>query len=262
MNTANWHDFQEPMHTGGIPPGGLRPSTAQLLIVEDDPDIGSLLAYTLQAARYRTTVAADCELAWQILNDNCPDLVLLDWMLPDRSGLELLQQMRQNIGLRDIPVIMLTARSTAADRACGLENGANDYIVKPFSPRELCVRIHKQLCKPSSKVPGTPEVTGMSLHPQGCRVCINGTFIELGPTLFRLLQQLVNNSGRLLTRKQLLDTVWGRDVYVEERTLELHIQRLRRILAPFQRAELIETVRACGYCFSESSPHSREEESA
>ncbi|MCG6899145.1 MAG: response regulator [Gammaproteobacteria bacterium] len=259
MKIANRHDFQEPIHSGGIPPRGPRPSAARLLIVEDDPDISSLLAYTLQAARYRTTVAADCELAWQILNDNSPDLVLLDWMLPDRSGLELLQQMRQNIGLRDIPVIMLTARSTALDRACGLENGVDDYIVKPFSPRELCVRIHKQLCKPGSKAPGNPDVTGISLHPQGGRVCVNGTFVELGPTLFRLLQQLVNNSGRLLTRKQLLDTVWGRDVYVEERTLELHIQRLRKILAPFQMAELIETVRACGYCFSESTLHSREE---
>jgi two-component system phosphate regulon response regulator PhoB len=259
MENTSQHDYQKSGYTGGIPPRHEKHSAAKLLIVEDDPDVSSLLVYTLQTAHYRTTAAADCRRARQILADSRPDLVLLDWGLPDVSGLELLRQIRRDTGLRDIPVIMLTARGEAADRVCGLESGADDYIVKPFSPRELCARINNHLRIPCTRPSSIPDISGVSLYPQDYRICVNGNFIELGPTLFKLLWQLLNNRERLLTRRQLLDSVWGSNMYIEERTLEAHIQRLRGILAPFHKAELIQTVSGAGYRFSEHSQLAIEE---
>jgi two-component system phosphate regulon response regulator PhoB len=251
MENTSQHDYQKPAYTGGIPSRHKNHPSAKLLIVEDDPDISSLLVYTLQTAHFLTTEAADCERARQILTDSRPDLVLLDWGLPDVSGLELLRQMRQDTGLRDIPVIMLTARGEAADRVRGLESGADDYIVKPFSPRELCARINNHVRIPGTRPSSIPDICGVLLYPQDYRICVNETCIELGPTLFRLLWQLMNNRERLLTRRQLLNSVWGSSVYIEEHTLDAHIQRLRRILAPFHKAELIQTVSGAGYRFSE-----------
>jgi len=251
MENTSQHDYQNPVYTGDIPSRHKNHFAAKLLIVEDDPDISSLLVHTLQTARFSTTAASDSKGARQILTDSRPDLVLLDWGLPDMSGLELLSQMCQDAGLRDIPVIMLTARGEAADRVRGLEGGADDYIVKPFSPRELCARINNHLRIPRSRQSGIPDICDVSLYPQDYRICVNETFIELGPTLFRLLWQLMNNREMLLTRRQLLNSVWGGSVYIEERTLDAHIQRLRKILAPFHKAELIETVSGTGYRFSE-----------
>jgi two-component system phosphate regulon response regulator PhoB len=259
MEHTSQHNYQKPVYSGGIPSRHDKHSATKLLIVEDDPDVSNLLVYTLQSAHYCTTAAADCKRARQILTDSRPDLVLLDWGLPDVSGLELLRQMRQDTGLRDIPVIMLTARGEAADRARGLESGAVDYIVKPFSPRELCARINNHLRIPGARPSSIPDICGVSLYPQDYRICVNETFIELGPTLFKLLWQLMHNRERLLTRRQLLNSVWGSSVYIEERTLDAHIQRLRKILAPFHKAEMIQTVSGAGYRFCEHNRLATEE---
>jgi two-component system phosphate regulon response regulator PhoB len=204
-------------------------SRARLLVIEDDLDISSLLVYTLGNARFDTVTATDCKTAWEILLGSPPDLVLLDWMLPDMSGIELLQRIRREATLENVPVIMLTARGEESDRVRGLETGADDYIVKPFSPRELCARIRNRLRITSSNNTDTLCVNGLVLDQASYRTSVNGNPIDLGPTEFRLLRHFMNNPERVLTRSQLLDRVWGTNVYIEERTVDVHIRRLRRI---------------------------------
>ncbi len=227
---------------------------ARLLVVEDDLDISSLLLYTLDNARFDTVAAPDCKTAWEILLESPPDLVLLDWMLPDLSGIELLQRIRLEPTLEQVPVIMLTARSEESDRVRGLETGADDYIVKPFSPRELCARIRNRLRITSNKNADTLRINGLVLDQVSYRTSVNGNPIELGPTEFRLLRHFMNNTERVFTRSQLLDRVWGTNVYIEERTVDVHIRRLRKALEPHHKSNLIQTVRGAGYRFSAQTP--------
>jgi two-component system phosphate regulon response regulator PhoB len=227
---------------------------ARLLVVEDDSDISSLLLYTLNNAHFDTLAAPDCKTAWEILRENPPELVLLDWMLPDMSGIELLQRMRREPSLETVPVIMLTARSEESDRVRGLETGADDYIVKPFSPRELCARIRNRLRISSNSNTETLSINGVVLDQVSYRTSVNGKPIELGPTEFRLLRHFMNNTERVFTRSQLLDRVWGTNIYIEERTVDVHIRRLRKALEPYQKSDLIQTVRGAGYRFSAQNP--------
>jgi two-component system phosphate regulon response regulator PhoB len=257
MNTVN----QTEARLRSSPPGESRQADThngshrpRLLIVEDDLDISSLLLYTLDNAHFDTIAAPDCKTAWEILLDNPPELVLLDWMLPDMSGIELLRRIRQEPTLENVPVIMLTARGEESDRVHGLETGADDYIVKPFSPRELCARIKNRLRISSNSNADILSINGVVLDQVSYRTSVNGNPIELGPTEFRLLRHFMNNTERVFTRSQLLDRVWGTNVYIEERTVDVHIRRLRKVLEPYHKSNLIQTVRGAGYRFSAQNP--------
>jgi len=226
---------------------------ARLLIVEDDPDISCLLVYILENAGYHTTAVADCNRAWHAMSSSRPDLILLDWMLPDMSGVDFLRRLRGHSGFSDLAVIMVTARSEEADRVRGLEGGADDYIVKPFSNRELCARVSVRLRAIRANTSSTLLTAGLSLDQRSYRVTVGDSSILLGPTEFRLLRYFMKNIDRVLTRGQLLDSVWGANVYIEERTVDVHIRRLRKALEPCQKDDLIQTVRGTGYRFSGQS---------
>jgi two-component system phosphate regulon response regulator PhoB len=222
----------------------------RLLVVEDDPDISEMLAYALKSQDCHVMAVSDCQSAWREMADSPPNMVLLDWMLPDMSGIELLRRMRREPRLREIPVIMLTARGEEADRVRGLESGADDYVVKPFSIRELKARINAHLRKQVNDRATTFSIDGLVLDQESHRTTVDGQLIELGPTEFRLLRHFMSHRDRVFTRTQLLDTVWGTNVYIEERTVDVHIRRLRQALEPFGKAHLIQTVRGAGYRFS------------
>ena len=222
----------------------------RILVVEDDPDISAMLEYTLSNPDRRVIAVSDCQRALVELAGVVPNLVLLDWMLPDMSGIELLRRMRREPRLQEIPVIMLTARGEEADRVRGLECGADDYVVKPFSIRELKARINTHLRKQVNERTTTFQVDGLVLDQESYRTTVDGQPIELGPTEFRLLRHFMNHRDRVFTRSQLLDTVWGANVYIEERTVDVHIRRLRKALEPFSKEHLIQTVRGAGYRFS------------
>jgi len=222
----------------------------RVLVVEDDPDISTMLEYTLTNSDCRVITVSDCQNATRELAGTTPNLILLDWMLPDMSGIELLRKIRRDARLRDIPVIMLTARGEEADRVRGLESGADDYVVKPFSIRELKARVNTHLRKQVSDCTTTYSIDGLVLDQESYRTTVNGESIELGPTEFRLLRHFMSHRDRVFTRSQLLDTVWGTNVYIEERTVDVHIRRLRKTLEPFGKEHLIQTVRGAGYRFS------------
>jgi len=227
---------------------------ARLLVVEDDRDISSLLLHTLGNAGFSSVAAPDCRSAWEILERTPPDLVLLDWMLPDMSGIELLGRIRRQATLAAVPVIMLTARGEESDRVRGLETGADDYIVKPFSPRELCARINSRLRIAGNHKTGTLSTAGLTLDQISHRTSADGQPIALGPTEFRLLRHFMSHVERVFSRSQLLDQVWGTNVYIEERTVDVHIRRLRKALEPHHKDSLIQTVRGAGYRFSARRP--------
>lgn len=224
---------------------------AKILIVEDEPAIQELLAFNVMQAGFQALRAEDAESAWQQIRANSPDLILLDWMLPNTSGIVLAKQLRSEACSCDIPIIMLTARGDERDKIMGLESGADDYITKPFSPRELMARIRAVLRR---HIPVMPEETvsigGMALSPTAHRAYANGRSLELGPTEFRLLQFFMTHPERVYSRAQLLDQVWGTQVFVEERTVDVHIRRLRAALEPMKMDQLIQTVRGSGYRFS------------
>jgi len=224
---------------------------AKILIVEDEPAIQELLAFNVMQAGFQALRAEDGESAWQQIRDALPDMILLDWMLPNTSGVILAKQFRADARTRDIPIIMLTARGDERDKILGLESGADDYITKPFSPRELMARIRAVLRR---HIPAMPDesvaVNGLELSPASHRVTANGTAIELGPTEFRLLHFFMTHAERVYSRTQLLDQVWGTQVFVEERTVDVHIRRLRAALEPVAKDNVIQTVRGSGYRFS------------
>ena len=226
---------------------------AKVLIVEDEPAIQELLAFNVMQAGFQPLRAEDADSAWQQIRGNLPDLILLDWMLPNTSGVILAKQFRADARTKDIPIIMLTARGEERDKILGLESGADDYITKPFSPRELMARIRAVLRR---HVPQMPEETvvagGLVLSPSSHRVTAQGKGIELGPTEFRLLHFFMSHAERVYSRTQLLDQVWGTQVFVEERTVDVHIRRLRAALEPYGMDNLIQTVRGSGYRFSTS----------
>ena len=222
--------------------------TPVILAVEDEPAILELLKVNLVDAGYEVLTALDAESAEQQLKDVLPDLVLLDWMLPGRTGLDWARTLRANARTRELPIIMLTARADEADKVAGLEAWVDDYVTKPFSPRELKARIKAVLRRRAPEAAQEPLEVGPLKHDPGThRVTAHGAAVALGPTEFRLLRFFLARPERVHTRMQLLDQVWGDHVYIEERTVDVHIRRLRLALEPFGHAGMIETVRGTGY---------------
>ena len=226
---------------------------ATILVVEDEPAIQELIAYNLKQAGHQALRADNAEQALNLVSNALPDLVLLDWMLPGLSGIEFARRLRADKRTRTVPIIMLTARSEEQDKLAGLDTGADDYITKPFSPRELMARIKAVLRRRAPEM--TDDVVqagGLKLDPASHRVTGHGKPVELGPTEFRLLHFLMTHAERVHSRTQLLDQVWGDHVFVEERTVDVHIRRLRKALEPTELDRLVQTVRGTGYRFSAS----------
>jgi two-component system phosphate regulon response regulator PhoB len=225
--------------------------TANILVVEDEPAIQELLAFNVTQCGYRAIQAGDADSALALINRALPDLILLDWMLPGMSGVELARRLRADQRTHNIPIIMLTARTDERDKVLGLESGADDYITKPFSPRELMARIRAVLRRRAPQMSDElVRVEGLELSPVTHRVNANGQNIDLGPTEFRLLHFFMTHVERVYSRSQLLDQVWGDHVFVEERTVDVHIRRLRQALEPSGLDNLVQTVRGSGYRFS------------
>lgn len=223
----------------------------KILLVEDEAPIREMLGYTLMKEGYTFREAADVEEARPLLADDRPDLLLLDWMLPGMNGVDYARRIRNNPDTRDIPIIMLTARGEEADKVRGLDTGADDYITKPFSTRELLARIRAVMRRTkNTDVEGIISVKGLALDPETFRVTVDEKIVEISPTEFRLLHFFITHPERVYTRGQLLDQVWGQNVYVEERTVDVHIRRLRKTLEPYNYSHLIQTVRSVGYRFS------------
>lgn len=224
---------------------------ANILLVEDEPAIQELIAFNLTQAGHHVMRADSVEVAQNMVRSALPDLILLDWMLPGISGIDYARKLRADERTRQIPLIMLTARSDEADKIAGLDTGADDYITKPFSPRELQARIKAVLRRRSPDATDDPvEVKGLRLDPITHRVTANGAELSLGPTEFRLLHFFMTHAERVYSRTQLLDQVWGDHVFVEERTVDVHIRRLRAELEKTGHDVLVQTVRGTGYRFS------------
>jgi two-component system phosphate regulon response regulator PhoB len=222
-----------------------------ILIVEDEKPIRDMIAFGLRRAGFLVREAEDSKEARSQIADARPDLLLVDWMLPDQSGLELTRAIKRNKETQDLPVILLTARAEEQDKVAGLEGGADDYVTKPFSPRELLARIQAVLRRTSPAAAGEAiEAGAIRLDLASHRVMAGDQTIALGPTEYRLLQFFMEHPERVYSRSQLLDRVWGGNVYVEERTVDVHIRRLRKALEPYQCDELVQTVRGSGYRFS------------
>ena len=232
---------------------------SSILVVEDEPAIAELIAVNLQHAGHYPIRAYNAEQATALMSDVLPDLVLLDWMLPGKSGVAFAKDLRANERTKQIPIIMLTARSEEQDKIMGLEAGADDYVTKPFSPKELLARIKAVLRRRAPQLTDdVVVVSGLRLDPATHRVMAsqetgdNPIRLELGPTEFRLLHFLMTHPERVHSRSQLLDQVWGDHVFVEERTVDVHIKRLRAALAPAGYSNMIETVRGSGYRLAKS----------
>ena len=219
-----------------------------VLIVEDEPPLVELLRYNIEKEGFGIQIATDGEKALLLASENKPDLVILDWMLPDISGIDVCRQLRARKETKSLPIIMLTARGEESDKVSALDAGADDYIVKPFSPSELIARIHAVLRRSNPNF-GIDQLAyaGIVLDLIAHKVFRDGKSIHLGPTEYRLLQVLIAHPTRVFSREQLLDQVWGRDIYVEERTVDVHIRRLREALNEFGGYDLIRTVRLGGY---------------
>jgi two-component system, OmpR family, phosphate regulon response regulator PhoB len=224
---------------------------ATILVVEDEPAIQELISYSLRQARHTVFDARNAEQAMEIINNALPDLILLDWMLPGMSGIEFARMLRRVTRTKSVPIIMLTARAEESDKVAGLEVGADDYITKPFSPRELLARIKAVLRRRSPEAADDIiEIGGLRLDSATHRVTVGGNEVVLGPTEFRLLHFLMTHSERVHTRSHLLDQVWGDHVFVEDRTVDVHIRRLRRALEAVSKDGLVQTVRGSGYRLS------------
>jgi two-component system phosphate regulon response regulator PhoB len=223
----------------------------QILIVEDEKPIRDMIAFGLRRAGFDVREAEDSAAARASIADLRPDLLLVDWMLPDQSGLELTRAVKRNKDTADMPVIMLTARAEEHDKVAGLEGGADDYVTKPFSPRELLARIQAVLRRASPAGAGEAIEAGtLRIDTASHRVTVGEETVPLGPTEYRLLQFFMEHPERVYGRSQLLDRVWGGNVYVEERTVDVHIRRLRKALEPYGCDGLVQTVRGSGYRFS------------
>lgn len=224
---------------------------ATILIVEDEQDIQELIAYNLEKAGHEALRAGNAETALDIVRTALPHLIVIDWMLPGMSGIELARWLKANKRTAGIPLIMVTARGSEQDKLAGLEIGADDYMTKPFSPRELNARVKAVLRRRAPQVTDdSVEVEGLKLDPASHRVSANDASIVLGPTEFRLLHFFMTHPDRVYSRAQLLDNVWGDHVFVEERTVDVHIRRLRKALEATRHDRLVQTVRSAGYRFS------------
>ena len=224
------------------------PDAPLVLVVEDEPAQAEVLAYNLEREGYRIARAPDGEEAMERLGDERPDLVLLDWMLPGLSGIEVCRRIRARSETRDVPVLMVTARGEEADRVRGLDTGADDYVVKPYSVQEVVARVRAHLRRTRPAATGeTLAYADLSMDNERHRVERGGRPVKLGPTEYRLLAVLMEKPGRVWSREQLLDRAWGRDVYVDLRTVDVHVGRLRKALNAGGGPELIRTVRGAGY---------------
>lgn len=222
-----------------------------LLIVEDDTDLRDMVIFALKGSGLNVVGAPDAAQAWEVIGDGLPDLILLDWMLPGVSGIDFLRRLRRNDLYRAVPVIMLTAKSAENDRVHGLETGADDYLVKPFSVKELKARINAVMRRAVPEAIQAPITAGcLALDPSSHRVTVANTELSLGPTEFRLLHCLMSYPDKVFSRRQLLDRVWGANVYVEERTVDVHVRRLRKAFEPHRVDHRVQTVRGAGYRFS------------
>jgi two-component system, OmpR family, phosphate regulon response regulator PhoB len=226
-------------------------SAKQILVVEDERPIREMIAFGLRRAGFEVREAADARSGRAEVANKLPDLLLVDWMLPDTSGLEFTRALKRDRETRELPVIMLTARAEEGDKVAGLEGGADDYITKPFSPRELLARINAVLRR-AMPAEGAEriDIEGLVLDQSSQRVSAGERTVALGPTEYRMLAFFMTHAERVYTREQLLDRVWGGNVYVEERTIDVHIRRLRKALEEFGYDRLIQTVRGSGYRFS------------
>ena len=222
--------------------------SATVLVVEDEPQIQELVAVNLEDIGHKVVRAASVEEAEASIRSALPDVLVLDWMLPGESGLSFARRLRADERTRELPILMLTARAMEQDKISGLEAGADDYLTKPFSPRELAARIKALLRRRAPQLSGdVVEVEGLRLDPSTKKVSAGGRRLELSPAEFRLLHFLMTHPGRVYARAQLLDLVWGDHVFIEERTVDVHIRRLRKALEPSGHDRLIDTVRGSGY---------------
>lgn len=221
-----------------------------ILIVEDEPEIRELLNFSLVRAGFDVAEAASGEMALQYLDNKLPDILIVDWMLPGMSGVELAKRLRRDELTNKLPLLMLTARSEETDLLKSFESGIDDYMSKPFSPRELVARIKALLRRTGEPEDDTVESSGIRIDLVSHRVTIASTDINIGPTEYRLLELLMRNPDRVFERDQLLDRVWGRSTYIETRTVDVHILRLRKVLKPFGLDNTVQTVRSVGYRFT------------
>ena len=226
-------------------------SNFNILVVEDEDAIRGMLMMVLEQAGFMPIAAADAEDAQKILDDKLPDLILLDWMLPGMSGAEWARRLKKEALYQEVPIILLTARGEEEDKVRGLEIGADDYMTKPFSPKEHVSRIRAVLRR-SGKTQGQPQIVmgDLILDTEQHRLSINDKPVDVSPTEFRLMHFFMTHPNKVYSRSQLLDQVWGRSVYIEERTIDVHIRRLRKILEEFGREDIVQTVRGFGYRFS------------
>lgn len=225
-------------------------SEAKILIVDDETAIREMISVALELAGHTPIEAENAHIAHARIVDERPDLILLDWMMPGTSGLELARRLKRDDNTREIPIIMLTARSEEDNKIQGLDAGADDYITKPFSTRELMSRVNAVLRRTQGDRSKPITVGMLTLDPLSHRVTAKGEALEMGPTEYRLLEFFMTHQDRVYSREQLLDQVWGGNVYVENRTVDVHIRRLRKALIPGGCEELVQTVRGSGYRFS------------
>ncbi|HEX7026527.1 MAG TPA: phosphate regulon transcriptional regulator PhoB [Gammaproteobacteria bacterium] len=222
-----------------------------ILIVEDEAAIREMIGFAMRRSGYELSEAADGQQAHLRIAEKVPDVILMDWMLPDVSGVELVRRLKREELTREVPVIMLTARSSEDDKVYGLDSGADDYVTKPFSPKELLARIRAVLRRhEGDQDEEVIRVRELELNGSSHRVIVANQEIHMGPTEFRLLKFLMTHPDRVYSRAQLLDYVWGRNAYVEDRTVDVHVLRLRKLLKPYRCDKMIQTVRGSGYRFS------------
>jgi len=225
-------------------------SQPRVLVVDDESAIREMIRYALERSGMQVDTAGDAQEALLRISESRPDIILMDWMMPGVNGLELTRRLRRDSYTEDIPIIMLTARITEDDKVAGLEAGTDDYVIKPFSPRELLARIRAVLRRSSpADDEGFLVVGGLTLDTVARRILQDGEEIRMGPTEYRLLEFFMTHQGRAYSRSQILDHVWGANAYLEERTVDVHIRRLRKALEPYGSSEYLQTVRGHGYRF-------------
>lgn len=230
---------------------GRKQMVRRILVVEDEAPIREMLCFVLEQKGYQTIEADDFDSALEKIKEPYPELILLDWMLPGGSGINLIKHLKRDELTRQIPVVMLTARGEEEDKVRGLEVGADDYITKPFSPKELIARLKAVMRRVSpTSVEDVIDVQGLKLDPTSHRVTAHDKAVEMGPTEFKMLHFFMTHQERVFSREQLLNNIWGTNVYVEDRTVDVHIRRLRKALEPQGHDKLVQTVRGAGYRFS------------
>ncbi len=225
-------------------------SGQHVLIVEDDNDIREMLRFSLEREGFKVTEAESADVALRVLDKPGVDVIVADWMLPGMSGIDFIRRLRADESTKDLPIIMLTARGEESDKLRGFDSGADDYLTKPFSPKELIARVKAVIRRTVSREGELLTVGELCLDVQSHRLTICGNLVHAGPTEYRLLEFLMRNPERVFSREQLLDRVWGRAVYVDDRTVDVHVLRLRKLLAPQGYDQYVQTVRGAGYRFS------------